>query len=537
MDDLNITEDDILKRLQKLKVNKSPGPDLLHPKLLQETRECIAHPLWMIFNKSFSTGVVPNDWKSAEVTAIHKKGSRAERGNYRPVSLTSICCKVFESVIRDHIMVHILVNDMLSKKQYGFAKGRSTMLQLLHMLDSWTSYLEEGGQVDAIYTDFEKAFDKVPHRRLLSKLEVYGISSSVIIWIEDFLKNRVHRVRVNGSYSRWGQVTSGIPQGSVLGPILFLLYINDLPLHCEGDSEIYLFADDAKIFKHIVEAADCALLQRGLDALQEWSRKWLLSLNIKKCRIVSFGRNPDTSTEYFIQGDNEAIKLARETKITDLGVILDDKLTFYEHLHTKVNKAFSMIGIIKRNFQHLSVSGFVLIYKSMVRSHVDYCNSVWAPYRKGDIEELETVQRRATKILPALRNLPYTERLRQCKLPTLSYRRIRGDMIEVYKIITGKYDSSVAPSLPVVGRNVVTRGNDLRLAASRTKYDLRKYFFTNRVVNVWNSLPNYVVKAETINTFKIRLDKFWENQDIIFNYRADIMGTGSRSALEGRKFI
>jgi Reverse transcriptase (RNA-dependent DNA polymerase) len=222
---------------------------------------------------------MPSDWTAAEVVALHKKGSWSEMGFYRPVSLTIIPCKILESIIRDHIMEHLVKNGLLSSKQYGFVKGRSTMLQLLNMLDKWTSYLENGRQVDAIYTDFEKAFNNVAHKRLISKLRYYGINSSIVDWIQDFLRNRKHRVKVNGSHSDWDKVTSGIPQGSVLGPLLFLLYINDLPGFCEGEAEMYLFADDAKLCKHILKDEDNHCLQASLDKLQIWSDIWLLRLN------------------------------------------------------------------------------------------------------------------------------------------------------------------------------------------------------------------------------------------------------------------
>jgi len=343
-----------------------------------------------------------------------------------------------------------------------------------------------------------------------------------------FLKSRKFRVRVNSSFSLWDAVTSGIPQGSVLGPLLFLIYINDLVECCDPYCEIYLFADDAKLFRHIVNPDDNCSLQKGIDALQCWSQQWLLKLNISKCNVVSFGRSVDKSYMYSISDNNQNILLDRKDSFKDLGVVIDEKLTYRDHMHDKINKAYAMLGIIKRNFNYLTVSSFVLLYKCMVRSHLDYCSSVWVPYKKGDIELLEKVQKRATKLIPAIKTMTYTERLKACKLPTLHYRHIRGDMIEMYKILSGKYDTAL---IPRVNREhgSITRGNDLRLQKARVAYDLRKYYFTNRAVNIWNSLPNHVVLSDTVNMFKSRLDKFWQHQDVIYDFKAEIHGTGSRS--------
>jgi len=187
MDKLEINEAEILKKLENLKVNKSPGPDQLYPRVLKEVRNEIVKPLQVLFSKSLETGLLPRDWLSADVTAIYKKGCKNEASNYRPVSLTCIVCKLLESLVREHIMSHLDANKLLSNRQYGFRKGRSTMLQLLKVLDEWTDSLEKGGQVNVIYTDFEKAFDKVPHKRLIEKLRSYGIREDLLNWITAFL--------------------------------------------------------------------------------------------------------------------------------------------------------------------------------------------------------------------------------------------------------------------------------------------------------------------------------------------------------------
>ena len=318
-------------------------------------------------------------------------------------------------------------NNLLSQTQFGFIKGRSTVLQLLKVLDEWTESLQSGGQIDVIYTDFEKAFDKVPHKRLLSKLKSYKINGNIIKWIESFLLSRKQRVKINGVFSNWQNVLSGIPQGSVLGPLLFIIYINDLVEVCSQGSRLFLYADDAKIFKHISNDFDKVDLQSDLDSVKQWSDTWLLKLNEKKCKVISYGKEPLDKTEYFIDSGTEQYQLEKLEFINDLGIIFDTDLKFNIHINEKVKKAYSILGVINRNFKYMSKQTFILIYKSMVRSHLEYGNCVWSPTRIIDIEKLERVQKRATKMIFFDKKISYEERLKSLNLPTLKYRRARYD--------------------------------------------------------------------------------------------------------------
>ena len=285
----------IKKKLTTLNTSKSPGPDNLHSRVLKEVAQSIAKPIQQLFSLTMNKGSLPLIWKRANVSPIFKKGKKQLASNYRPVSLTCILCKVQESIIRDDIIAHMNANGLISKKQFGFLSGRSTILQLLHVMDEWTDILDAGGTIDVCYMDFMKAFDKVTHRRLITKLHNHGIQGKLLDWIRSFLEHKQQRVVIIGQYSTWRNVTSVIPQGSVLGPLLFVIYINDLPDTVL--SQVFLFADDTKMYRQIQDAGDRHTFQEDISKLQEWADKWLLRFHPDKCKLMAIGR--DTPTEHY----------------------------------------------------------------------------------------------------------------------------------------------------------------------------------------------------------------------------------------------
>jgi hypothetical protein len=523
-----VAEPTVAKKIYELKVNKSPGPDGLHPRVLYEVRSVIVTVITLLFNKSLSSSYIPLDWKKSIVSVLHKKGSKFLVENYRPISLTCILCKLLESIIRDQLMAYFIDNELFSKKQYGFIKGRSTILQLLTLLDDWTKIIDVGGQIDVIYTDFEKAFDRVPHNRLISKLFSYGVNIEVINWIRSFLYDRTFSVRINGKFSSEKRVLSGIPQGSVLGPVLFIIYINDLPEDCGSLSEMFLYADDAKLYKSISGSNDVSALSSSCDSLLNWSERWLMKLNTSKCNVMSVTRkcsNTNCSCDYYFNfKDGWSDKLEHIDCVKDLGVQFKSDLSFNNHIYDKINIAYKMLGLINRNFKDMDTVTFILLYKSLVRSHLEYAGVIWNPYQKTLIRDLERVQKRATKMLYGFRDQSYVNRLKLLKLPTLRYRRLRGDMIEVFKIVNNMYDVTLYSILKVdIGSK--TRGNDFKLKKELCNLDVRKYFFSCRVVNVWNSLPNSVVLANSVNSFKNKLDMHWDNACFKYDYEAEISGS------------
>ena len=253
--------EDVWHQLTTLDPGKSEGPDGCHPHVLCEVKEGVVTPLYLIFKKSLEDGVLPHPWKDALVTALHKKGDKHLPSNYRPVSLTSIICKMLERIIKDHLLQYFIRNKFITSRQHGFHPGHSCETQLIRVLDDWTSALELEHQVDVIYLDLQKAFDKVPHARLLSKLKSYGIGGKLLQWIENFLSNRRQCVHLHGSKSDWINVFSGVPQGSVLGPFLFIVYANDMPNVVSSD--LYIFADDTKLYCTITSESDCNIHRLG----------------------------------------------------------------------------------------------------------------------------------------------------------------------------------------------------------------------------------------------------------------------------------
>ena len=295
----------IAKKIKKMKDNKSPGVDGIPPKLLKEIVEQISTPLAKLFNLSLE-GIVPSEWKEANITPLFKKGLRNKPENYRPVSLTSIVCKLLKTLIRDHMVEFLVKHKLINTSQHGFLKARSCLTNLL-FFEEITKWVDD----DVVYLDFQKVFDKVPNQRLLLKLKAHSIGNEVINWIEKWLTHRKQRVIVDGEISNWKSVLSGVPVGSVLGRILFLIYINDL----EDDisSKVLKFADDTKVFRKVTNDTDKQSLQDDLDKLVKWSEKWQMLFNFGKGKCINIGHG--NMDEEYKMGD---AVLGRTTQEKDL---------------------------------------------------------------------------------------------------------------------------------------------------------------------------------------------------------------------------
>lgn len=507
--DIHLTQELVEKQLSKLNTSKAAGPDGIHSRMLKESCKEISSALLIIYRLSLDEGVLPKQWKEAHVRPIFKKGKKNNPANYRPVSLTAICCKILERLIRDETVKYLEDLGLICDDQHGFRGGRSCCTQLLQVMEMWSSWMDQGLAWDCIYLDFSKAFDKVPHQRLLAKLEAHGIEGKILSWIGNFLSDRQQLVTVGESMSGWKPVTSGIPQGSVLGPLLFVLFINDMPDVVK--SAMKLFADDTKIYRALKAISDHGSLQSDINAVNEWSQIWQLPFNITKCKCMHYGRN-NPSEHYSMNGQ----LIVEDVEEKDVGVTFDPSLKFRIHIRNMVAKANSRLGLIKRNFKNLDPEIFLPIYKTLIRPLLEYCSPIWNPSIKEDISEIEKVQRRATKLVSGLRDKTYSERLIELNLNTLIFRRKRTDLIQVFRIMKG-FDKVQASEFFTMNQND-TRGHSMKIFKPRVESSLRLNFFSQKVIEDWNALPQSAIDCDSINSFKSALIRALANDETKFNY-------------------
>jgi hypothetical protein len=434
---ITLCQDDVLKALKNLDYKKGAGPDGIPPLFAFQCRNSLSLPLTIIFNMSLHSGVFPRIWKDAKIVPVFKSGDTSSVLNYRPISILSVFGKVFESLICPIISFHI--KQLISNNQSGFIASRSTATNLIPFTHFISKSLDSRIPVDTIYTDFSKAFDTVDHEVLRRKLLQFGIFGTLLDWFSSYLSQRKLKVVINGFSSEPFESTSGVPQGSHLGPIIFNIFISDISSIFKSAS-CFLYADDMKLTMQIRDVSDISLLQDDLDRLSEWCNANKLYLNVEKCKYMQFLRGKSScSANYTI---NDQI-LQEVTTIRDLGVILDKKLRFHKHIDNVATKGFQMLGFVLRNAKQFKrTSTKILLYKLLVRSGLEYCSQVWSPQYDVYIQRIERIQKRFLWHLSYQNNkakqLPsYKDRLNYFRLSSLRERRLLLDQTFLYKIING----------------------------------------------------------------------------------------------------
>jgi len=506
----------ICKLLRKLPNKSSRSPDNIPALFLKNvakyamcavdtchSESCICDVLSRIFTVSFNLGFLPDIWLTAEVIPLYKKGNVSDPSNYRPISLTSICCKIMETLVKNQVVDYLHAHKLISKEQHGFLSKKSVATQMLECVNDWTRCVMNKRCTDVVYLDFAKAFDSVCHSKLITKLRGYGITGTLLTWISAFLSNRKQRVILNDCHSEYSSVTSGVPQGSVLGPLLFLLYVNDVCAVATGDVKMKLFADDIKMYAEVLPVANPGNeLSETLYSVNEWAKKWQLSLAIRKCAALSIGHN-NPKCEYSI----DDVALENVDSIRDLGVTMSGSLKSSLHCQNVAAKAMKVVGLLFRAFSTKDKNVLLKAFVTYVRPIVESSTVIWSPHEAKDIACVERVQRYFSRRLFARCNLPYVlypERCKYLNLHSLELRRVKFDVVMCFKIVHGFVDIEFSDFFNYA--NTITRGHSKRLFVESTRVNPRKFFFCNRVTHVWNSLSESAVNSRSVAQFCNRLE-------------------------------
>ena len=500
--DLEITEEDFVKAINLMPANSAGGPDKFPACILKECKYELAKPLMLIWRKSLDTGIIPQQFLQQTTIPIYKKNSKAKAENYRPVSLTSHLIKLIERILRKKLVEFIEQNNLITKEQYGFRSGRSCMSQLLCHYEKLISILEESGNADVLYLDMSKAFDKVDHKILLRKLKALGIEGKVHQWLTSFLTNREQTVMVDGHKSKPEKVLSGVPQGTVLGPLLFILYINDI-VKVIRNSYVMIFADDSKIVKAINSLEDRELFSEDMIAVTEWATANKMELNKVKYQLIQYGRNEELKMPYNIDCNTE---VKNSETVTDLGVIMSANMKFNDHIIDIKNKAKKVASWIFRIVESRSAETVMLLYKTYVRPILEYSCSLWSPQEIMNISALEAIQRTVTSKIEGMEHLNYDSRLKALNLYSLQRRRQRYDLIHIWKIQQGIITNDLNLEFYLNERQGWKCRRPIIQSRQRKLATVHNNAFSCRAATLFNGLPKNVKKQNSLEVFKATLD-------------------------------
>ena len=510
IDSIRFTIEDVYDELINLKCDKACGPDLLPSRLLKLGAEFIAPSLAQLFQESLSTGKLPLDWTSANIVPVHKKGDKHLTSNYRPISLTSVIIKIMERIIHRQVVTILEQHNLINDCQFGFRHKHSTVSLLLEAVNDWANTLENRNSAHCVFLDLAKAFDSVSHPRLLIKLEALGITGDLLNWFKAFLSDRRQRVVVNGQFSSWLPVTSGVPQGSVLGPLLFLLYINDIST-VVSYSKVKLFADDVTVYKEISCPNDATLLQLDLSNIAQWAQKWLLRLNPLKCDsiVISNKRSPPLPAYHL-----DSSVISHHPVVRYLGVLVDCKLNWNEHCRYVSAKATRSLNFLRHCLYNASSLIKSSVYKCVVRPTLEYACPVWHPYTTKNINTLESVQHRAARwasnskwdAISHCWSKSSDDCIQELHWPTIQQRHNYYSICLVHDSLHHRNSLSFHEHYHLSGTSTKSHPLSIRPVTS-TINSYRFSFFVNSPF-LWNSIPYAILQLKKSAMFRSALRRY-----------------------------
>ena len=499
---IQITIDDIIKAIDEISIFSAPGPDKIHATILKECKHEIAQALTILWQKSIDTGQIPSNLLKQTIIPIFKKNNKSLASNYRPISLTSHIIKLFERIVRKKFIQHLEENNLITQHQHGFRRYRSTLTQLLHHMDSVLEILERNENVDILYLDLAKAFDRVNHQLLFHKLENMKVTGKMLAWIKQFLTGRTQQVVVNGFKSEPASVVSGVPQGTVLGPALFIVYMNNITEFIKS-TIIKMFADDSKLISSIKNQQDREKLIMDLKELLKWTEMNSMRFNDDKFQLLQIGPHEHLKQPY----SHNNINIKKSDHVKDLGVYISEDCTYKHHINEITNNAQNYASWLLRTFTSRREDVMILLLKTYLIPRLEYCCPVWNPTQINLIERLEATQRTFTSKIENLEGMNYHERLNHLKLYSLQRRRERFILIHTFRIYKQlapndlKIQFSLHPRLGLQCKR-------LPLNSKITKINnLRFNFFSHLAPRLFNLIPGEIKNVNTVDAFKNKLDE------------------------------
>ena len=493
--------------IRKIPNKRSHDYDGISYAVLKGGGDILALQLDCFFKLTFKCESIPNDRRKSIIIPLRKKTTSIDIEDFRPINITSCVYRILERSVRNTIYRYLTDNSIIKSSQHGFLKGRSTTTALLSYANEIHKSLDKNMCVDTAYFDFSKAFDSVRHDFLIEKLMNIGIHGSLLKWIIDYFSNRTQIVNVNGFKSSERKVCSGVVQGSVLGPLLFTIFVNDIDQDIKN-SAILKYADDIRLYRFFKtdqpsQLQNAMLFQDDINAMIAWSLKWDLKFNISKCCVQHFG-SKNVKSDYKIDDKSLQKKILEK----DLGVLFPINLKFNEHIDTIVKKANRQLGIIGRVFKTRNMDTIIPLYKTFVRPILEYNSVIWSPYMEKYDHQIERIQMRMFKLMNNVRSLSYKEKLKKANLLTLRARRIKHQLMIAFKIKNNDMDLCFDDFFEE-NHFKKTRGNVLKLSLQKSRTKKYQNFFTCAIVKHWNKLKSSEIKVRTSNAFKASIRKYF----------------------------